>query len=220
MSRTSLVSLILAFALGSSAHAQTDKPFSVRVEANAIVASEVTHGGSAVFFGVAFDVQNHVRTRVDTAVIVRDEDGDGMVRHEVPEGLPRIGIWGVVDFTTGAVGIVSRPSRGVRPLDDAVGASFRSDDAGAHFVRFERQIGSAALLVVRPGREAWTISATEGGHGDDDYPMNGNLVIPPNRLVPLTPGGGAPEHLLPGDVVLLIDTGEMRAGTAALSGRN
>ena len=208
MSRLGLVCLIV-FALALPASALT-----VNFEPNAVVANEVTPGGSAVFFAVAFDMSGGVRTRVRTAVIVRDDDGDGIVRYEPEGGVPWVGLWGVVDFTTGAAQVLSR-SRG--PLNNlAVRGAFRSDEGGQRFPRFAHDLSSADLLVVRPGKGAWKAAATEGGDGDTDYMADGKVVIGAGHLVPLTDGQSAPEHLLPGDVVVLIDGDEMRAGSFTL----
>lgn len=209
MSRTGIVCLIVA-ALALPASALT-----VSFEEKAVVAGEITPGGSAVIFGVAFDTSSGVRVRVRSAAVVRDEDGDGVVRYEPESGVPRAGIWGVVDFTSGAAQVLSR-TRG--PLDDLpVRAGFRSDDGGARFPRFMlQQLSSADLLIVRPGKGAWRARATEGGDGDGDFMSDGNIVIGTGSFEALIEGESAPSHLTAGDVVLVIDGDQMRAGSVTL----
>lgn len=211
MSRLGIVCLIV-FALALPASALT-----LNFEPKAVVAKEVTPGGSAVVFAVAIDTSGYVRERLRIAVVLRDDDGDGIVRHELEKAVPRIGVWGVADVTTGVVKLAARGGYG-RLRDLQVEGAFRGD--GTPYSRFEHELTSADILVVRPGEGAWTASATEGGDGDDDYPTNGKLLVPVNKLVPLTQGIGAPEHLQAGDVVVLIDGDNMSGGTITLTGRN
>lgn len=184
---------------------------SLRVESDAVVASEVTRGGNAVFFGVTYDARGLAPERARAAAIVHDDDNDGVVRFAPPDGVPPKGIWGVVDFATGAVQLGSRPGyRVLAPAEPAL-RSLQKADGSARLDRFERNIGALELLVVRPGQGAWTISAAEGGENDDDHVGDGNLVVPVESLQSLLPAGAALMKLQAGDVVLLIDPNDMRA---------
>lgn len=218
MSRRALASLLFA-ALGLLAAAESANALTVRVEPQAVVASGVTRGGSAVVFGIAYDVAGAVPTRERIAIVVRDDDQDGVVRYEPPQGVPRIGIWGVVDLATGAAQLSARPGYRLVPFADPLEEALRGE-RGAGIERLERQSVSAEMLVVRPGAAAWSVSATEGGENDGDGVLNGNLVVPVDRLVALTPGTTAPARLQAGDVVLLIDADDMRAAIATVSERN
>ncbi|HEV7920349.1 MAG TPA: hypothetical protein VGR02_06110 [Thermoanaerobaculia bacterium] len=220
MSRRIPVYLIVAAAVCLFADARAAQALSLRVESDAVVVSEVTRGGSAVIFGVAYDVSGSVPTRMRTATIVRDDDGDGTVRYEPPQGVPRQGIWGAVDFATGAVQLGSRPGYRLMLLDEPLERSLQAQDGSARLDRFERAVAFAEILVVRPGQEAWTLTASEGGENDDDHFANDNLVVPVDHLIALSPGGKAPVRLQAGDVVLLIDTDNMRAAVTTLRGQN
>lgn len=215
MSRRIPVCLFVAAALC----APVAQALSLRVEPDAVVVSEVTRGGSAVIFGFGYDGSGYVPTQVRTAVIVRDDDGDGVVRYEPPPGLSSRGIWAAVDFATGASQLGSRPGYRLRTLAEPIEKSLQKEDGSARRERFERDIASAELLVVRPGEGAWTLSAVEGGENDDDHFGNGNLVVPVERLTSLSPGGTPPSRLQAGDVVLLIDSDNMRVSITTLGAR-
>jgi hypothetical protein len=216
MSRWIHVSLLAAAALCAVASAPPAAALSLRVESDAVVASEVTRGGNAVFFGVTYDATGFAPERAHAAAIVHDDDNDGVVRFAPPGGVPPKGIWGVVDFATGAVQLGSRPGYRVLAAEEPALRSLQKADVSERLDRFERNIGALELLVVRPGQGAWTISATEGGESDDDRAGNGNLVVNVENLRSLLPAGAAPVKLQAGDVVLLIDPNDMRAEAATI----
>jgi hypothetical protein len=211
MSRLGIVCLIV-FALALPASALT-----LNFEPKAVVAKEVTPGGSAVVFAVPIDFRGGMRVRDRVAVVLRDDDGDGVVRYERERGVSRVGIWGVVDVTTGTHALTS-PYGAVSTF--LVDGAFRGDESGEHFPRFAFEVSSAEVLVVRPGVGVWRATAREGGDDDGDFIANGMLVLPANRFEPLEGTPAPPEHLLPGDVVLLIDADSMRAGATTLKRAN
>jgi hypothetical protein len=212
MSRRTLLYLIVFAALQivPAAHALT-----LRVQKDAVIATGVTPGGNAVFFAVLYDPASSMPERVRKATILTDEDGDGLVRLSMPGGVPPLGVWAVVDMATGSSKLGSMRGYDITPFDEAVEPSFKGDVRG-RFSRLEREMSEAELLVVRPGQGAWTLRGTEGSREDDDPEPNGKLVLSFSKLVSLTADDRPPEALLPGDVVVLINTGDMRAFAGTL----
>src|SRR5436190_23987747 len=100
MSRGVVAIVIVLAALTSFSNVRAANAINVRVASQAVVVSGLTPGGSAVIFGVTFESGDAVPTRLRTATILRDDDRDGVVRYQPQEGIPRIGIWGAVDFAT------------------------------------------------------------------------------------------------------------------------
>lgn len=196
--------------LNPAAHALT-----LRVGRTAVVADGVTPGGNAVFFGVLHDNSSSIPGQVRKAAILKDDDGDGTVRFSMPDGVPPLGVWAVVDLSTGNAKLGSMRGFDITPYDDAVEQSFKGDVRG-RFVRLEREMGEAEMLVVRPGQGAWTLRGTEGGAEDDDSELNGQLVLPFSKLVSLTADDRPPGDVLPGDVVILINPRDMRAFAGTL----
>jgi hypothetical protein len=212
MSRTGIVCLIVLATLLLSPAAQA---LTLRIERTAVVAKGVTPGGNAVFFGVVYDTASSIPGRVRKAAILKDDDGDGLVRLSMPDGVPPLGVWAVVDMATGSSKLGSLRGYDITPYDDAVEPSFKGDVRG-RFVRLERDMSEAEMLVVRPGAGAWTLRGTEGSTDDEDSELNGKLVLPFSKLVSLTADDRPPGDVLPGDVVVLIDPSDMRAFAGTL----
>jgi hypothetical protein len=212
MSRRGSVCLFVFTAL--QIFATTAGALTLRVEKDAVVATEVTRGGSAVFFAVTFQA-GPVPERARKAAVLRDEDGDGTVTLEMPDGVPFIGIWSVVDLATGAVKLGAKEGYRVIELEDLLAASFRRDREG-RFETFEYRADDVEMLVVRPGEGAWTMQGTNGAAEDQDYAVDGKLVLGLERLVPVAEHGKAADGVRAGDVVVMIDVASMRASAATL----
>ncbi len=213
MSRTGNVCLVAA-AMLIVLSAAPARAFSVRVERQSVVATEISRGGGAVFFNLGY-VSGSVPTRVTTATVVADNDGDGVVELSPEGGVPLIGIWAVVDTATGDVQLASRRGYRLIDLDAPVEQSFTGDDDG-RYTRFQHSGGDLELLVVRPGVGAWRFHVTDGGEDDGDYMANGAVTLPLEKLISLTPDAQQPVSLLDGDVVVVIDAGQMRASAGRL----
>jgi hypothetical protein len=196
--------------------AQAAAALALRVERDAVVATEVTRGGSAVFFAVTFETGS-VPLRARQATILRDDDGDGTVKLEMPEGVPFIGIWSVTDLATGAVRLATKEGYELIDLEEPAELSFRGGERG-EFDRFEHRAQDVELLVVRPGEGAWTLRGTNGAQEDLDFEPNATLVLGMDRLTSLAENGRAASGVRAGDVVVLIDVASMRASAGTVGG--
>ena len=213
MSRMGMVCLVAGAALLLST-ALPAGALTVRVERQSVTATDVSRGGSAVFFFLGY-TPGAVPMRVNQATIVADTDGDGIVEFSPEGGVPIIGIWAVVDGATGDVQLGTRRGYRLIDLEAPVEHSFIGAGDG-RFTRFEQHGDDLQLLVVRPGAGAWTFNVTDGGPDDADYEGNGLVNLPLEKLTPLTPDGQPPAALLDGDVVVVIDAGQMRASAGRL----
>lgn len=213
MSRVGNVCLVAA-AILIVLSAAPASALSVRVERQSVVATEISRGGSAVFFNLGY-VSGSVPTRVTTATVVADHDGDGVVELSPEGGVPLIGIWAVVDIGTGDMQLASRRGYRLIDLDAPVEHSFTGDDDG-RYTRFQHRGGDLELLAVRPGVGAWRFHVTDGGEEDGDYMANGAVTLPLEKLISVTPDVQQPVSLLDGDVVVVIDAGQMRASAGRL----
>ena len=213
MARTGFVCLVVAalsVCIAAPANALT-----VSVTKQAVTANEVTRGGSVLFYAVAYEA-DAVPKRVRHATVVSDDDGDGVVALSPADGVPLLGIWAAVDMTTGDAALGSRRGYRLIPFDQSPEASFKRDESGEKFSRLEQAGGDIELLVVRPGQGAWTFRIVDGSENDVDYTHNAVVTFPLDRLTPLEEGDLPPAALHDGDVVVMIDAGDMRAWTGTL----
>ena len=213
MSRTSIVCLLVcALALWVAPQAAA---LTLRVEQDAVVATDVTRFGRAVFFAVTYQ-SGPVPVRSQKATVLRDDDGDGVIRFSMPDGVPFIGIWSVVDLANGAVQLGTKEDYELIGLEQPLAETFRRDDRSGGYDRIEQFAGDVEMLVVRPGEGAWTMNGAKGGEEDLDFGASGKLVLGFERLRALGDRERTPGALRDGDVVVVIDVGEMRASAATL----
>ena len=223
MSRTSIVCLLVcALALGIAPVASA---LTLRVEQDAVVASDVTRFGKAVFFAVTYE-GGTVPMRSQKATVLRDDDGDGVIKLAMPDGVPFIGIWSVVDLANGAVQLGTKENYELIELEEPLAETFKRADRGGGYDRIEQFAGDVEMLVVRPGEGAWTMNGAKGGEEDLDFGATGKLVLGFGRLRTLSDRTSdrertldrerTPGALRDGDVVVVINVGEMRASAATL----
>lgn len=213
MSRAGIVCLITGAMLFVS-NALSVQALTLRVDRQSVTATEVSRGGSAVFFFLGYTIGS-VPTRVTHATVVADPDGDGTVELSPEGGVPLIGIWAVVDRATGDVQLATR--RGYRLIDlpnPVEHALAGESDAG--FTRFRQHGDDVQILVVRPGTGVWTFNVTDGGPEDGDYAWNGMVDLAVGKLEPVTPDTPSIAAVSQGDVVIMVDAGQMRASATRL----
>jgi hypothetical protein len=190
----------LAFSLPLTVAAQQPAP---RVEATG---SEVvitnTRGHDFALLGVTLTPGRLLETR---AVVVPDSDRDGRAAF-APEGaISRRGIWVAVDLDNGAYAIGGNRDYEIRRADFPF--AMTKKDAEGTIVALEQERPELLLLVVRPGRGAWTLRAWEGAENDDDKQHNGRLLLSFANAAAVGPDmGNAPRNLKRGDVIAAIDT--------------
>lgn len=216
MSLRGVVCLVVLAFVEVFVNVHSASALALQVERKSVVATEVTRGGSAVFFSVGYD-PSPVPQKRRQATIVRDEDGDGVVELAMPEGVPPLGIWAVVDMATGAVQLGSPRGYDLSYFLDPVEASFKTDGDG-RFVRLERDTDDLELLIVRPGKGAWTLRGVDGAETDADYNTNATVALSFDKLTPLGEHAAMSAGVvLPTDVVVLIDVTDMRVFAGKLA---
>lgn len=183
----------------------------VRFSPNAISVANMTHGGSAVVYGIARVAAGKPPVmRVARFVeVLNDDDRDGIVRLELKDGVPAAGIWAVVDTTTGAHQIL--PTPGYTPTRIAFTQEVLKKDNAGQLKKFEWPTSELELLVVRPGDGAWRIYAAKSSTLDENRGTAGRLKIDAERLMPI---GNRPalKHIKNGDILAIIDPDWMRYG--------
>lgn len=179
-------------------------PPRISFEPDAVVADGITPKGRVVWFSIARVVEQRSAAIVPRIELVTEDDGDGKVRYDLPDGVPVRSIWFAVDLATGEAGVAAPEEFGLEEGQISARA------VSASFGRFELDRGFVYLVLVRPGVGAWRLRAGDGGAYDEDGEPDGTLRAPFAGLEgigddPLPP----PLSLAPRDLLLVIDPNRM-----------
>jgi hypothetical protein len=140
------------------------------------------------------------------AEVLTDTDSDGTVVFKPKELLPYRSVVAAVDYGSGAV-TIGGPA-GYEINMRLPGNAVKKNAAG-DVLEFEDEWLSLIALLVRPGGGAWTASALEGGPGDADGRHDGKLRFKFDDAKTIYGRDAAPKNLKKGDVVVLIEPGQM-----------
>ena len=200
----------LAFLLGAPwlAEAQLHgaPSFSAELSETGLRLEGVTPGGEVAIFGVWRE--RHVYWsevgRVDERVA--DDDGDGEIEWDLGKPVPQATVLFAVDITSGQWANQAPQSFGLRALSQERwamspdGSSLRADAKRLH------------LLWIRPGNDAWSGAALDGGLGDSSASSDGQVEVPIAEIPAI--GGQdsltSPEELQSGDILIAVDSASLR----------
>jgi hypothetical protein len=203
----SLTHCLLAVAIVALAPA-LHAAVAVTVTDTKVTVSGLTAGGGAVLFTVSsthFQATSRIR---DLAVIVPDDNNDGIVEYTPASAISMRSIWVAIDKQNGHFGVSSGgghdyPTRDVDPIREALKAQLDTDPV----YTFVTDSDSLHIVIVRPLVGAWTLIAHDGGVGDADLTGNGEIAVDlaPARLVGPTGAPANPGPLQGGDIIVAID---------------
>lgn len=170
----------------------------------AVHATGITRGGDAVVFAATIGRYSGMQKLGRHARVITDDDSDGAVTLSVDE-LPAASVWAVVDLQSGAYSVAAPPGFSLRTMDIPV----HGWRGGLEHIDIRRDY--LEVLVVRPGRGAWTLRAAEGGSNDDDGSVNAVLRTRLSRMQRIYgPDAVArPPVITPRDLLLIIDPHEL-----------
>ena len=174
----------------------------ISFEEKAVVATGLTPGGTAAWFGV--------QRRVDadfSGEIVRLWDAgmvgaDGSARIDLPTPVSPRSLWTAVDVTSGEFDVAApsgyRIARPEKPGRLRAGQGAEPDD-------IEDERPYLAGLVVRPGDGAWAFSGGDGGPRDEDGQNDGRVRFAMDKLDPLPGSPAAPAKARGTDLWIVVD---------------
>lgn len=193
------VAFLVLLAAGPAAAA----PFRVTLESNAVVASGVTASGKVVLLGVTREIgEDDYPTLRRHLEVLTDEDGDGVVRYNVDEGVLSRSLWAVTDLTSGDFDHISPEATGLRRVNwRGRGLERRAD--GKDSVEDQRRV--LELVVVRPQVGAWSLRVHDGAESDGDGAVDGRLAGILESMEPLGESPAPPAVFQRDDVVLGLD---------------
>jgi hypothetical protein len=182
-------------------------PFRATLEADSIVISGVTPKGQIVVFGVTREIgEDDFHTVRRHLKVLADEDGDGMVRYPVEEGVPIHSLWAVADLASGDYDAVAPKDFGLRRANWR-GRGLQRRHDGKDAVEDNRTL--LELLVVRPKSGAWAMQVNDGGESDADGLIDGRLEGVLEQMKPLASSPQPPSVFQHGDLVLALDPAAM-----------
>jgi hypothetical protein len=205
-------SLFILAAVPSLAAAEAP-PLAIRFAQQSITISGVTRGGSILVVGVAHELRGsppRVPTVVRRAEILRDTDGEGEVRLDVPGGVPRMALWAAIDMVNGAHAAFSSPETDARSVE-LVPDLVRSDNAG-QLRKIEWPFAEIDLFIVRPGMGAWQLYASKASGLDENRHNQNPLRLDVESTIPIADSPAAPRAIRSGDVIVIFDRRGMQYG--------
>ncbi len=175
---------------------------SVTLEPTAVVASGVTAGQSVLFFGLTRAEKRYNAVYATHREILRDEDGDGVVRFEPEAGVPWKSVFFAVDLGNGELAVASPEGF---PLTEAPLAAedVRRGPSG-DLDRLHIADRRAEVTVVRLGTGAWGGEVYDGAPADRDAGLYDEMEVDLTDLAALESSPAALESLAGSDLILVI----------------
>ena len=195
--------------LTAAAWAGTANPptMTITVDAKSVTVSGVPPGDSVVLFSCSrLPHKRSIAVRPD-AVVLNDDDRDGIVALTPAEGVSRRSVWVAVDQTTGDTATAAAPDYPlyVAPLP---GDGLKRDSEGG-IAELAIELPRLSLLLVRPRTGAWMMTAFDGEASDHDGNGNGRVELQFESARTVAGKEKAPKHLKKGDTVVGIDPGHL-----------
>jgi hypothetical protein len=200
---------------GAAAHAQTGA-IALVVAPDSVTIQNVPPGGSVVLFTIARTTVNRRIHLENWGKVLRDDDGDGMVRFDPERNrVPPRSVWVAVDMASGSHAVGAHPGFPLyhQPLAPE---SLRRQPGLPDVAALELELPRLMLLLVRPGKGAWILFGIEGGPGDGDASANRKLSMLFEQADSISGKEKAPQHLLAGDFIAAIDPGHLDVWTTVV----
>ena len=174
----------------------------VDIDDQRVTATGLTPGAGAVIFSVGHQPHFAYYSLRRVVEFVSDEDRDGVISYATKAAVPVKSVWVIVDAATGRHSIASPAGSRNRVTGERL--SWIGRDADGQSTRLLHDRSWLELLVVRPGRGAWELTAMRGGYADVERRPD-EFLTPLHLFRPVLPGGAKLERLVAGDIVIAID---------------
>lgn len=166
--------------------------------------SGLTPGATVVLYSVSMEPRPYTARLVRRSEVLLDDDRDSVVTYRLTQKPSIRSIWAAVEVQNGWFAIASPSGYKPRKMYEASRLSDRTK-LNTDKLQFER--AAIDILLVRPGRGAWTLRSGDGWANDEDKMSNGKLIVSVEHFRPLTPEvkGTTPARVNAGDVIIAID---------------
>jgi len=153
----------------------------------------------------------------DLQAIIEDSDGDGVVRWELGRLQMRVGLFTMIDGTSGSITTRSNTSSEVAPIPFPANAFLRDQNGAVSRFAFnladlEKQRFWVPLFWVRRGVGAWSGDAGDGGF-DELSKTPSKTLLDVRNMTPVGSSPAPPSTVQPGDFFIMQDyVGEFWTG--------
>ncbi len=187
--------------------AATETPVKIKLAQRSVSASGITPNGNAAVLAVARS-RNQIGLQVfHWRMVVRDDDGDGVITIPLNQDLARNSVWAVVDVETGRTSIARPEGSPFTSIAFPTG-TLKRDEKG-DIERFQTGREFVDAILVRPKGGVWTFAGREGGSNDDDKTPDGKLSFKTISMQSLLGKSSPPPHFNKKDVFIIIDPQRM-----------
>lgn len=184
--------VLLLFAIASSATAAP----AITFESHAVIATGVTPGGTTAWFAVSHEASRYPARISRNASVLADE-GDGMVRLDLPHEIPVSSVWIVADVETGET-TVAAPA-GFKVKSSTLPAAALRHRASGIAPHVQLDVDEVEVLYVRPRIGAWS---TRSGRA---------LAL--HSMEPLGDSPAPPDDFAANDMIVVVDPFAMTVRT-------
>ena len=197
------ITLLLTLLAPVAVFAADPPPLQIAVSAQDVQVTNVTPGGTVVFYSAGIASDRGVLRLRKAAAMVTDTARAGSVTFSQGQLIPFRSVWIAVEMETGRF-TVGGPTGYDLSLRSFPVTHLHGDGDGTIGLADLNQL-SGQMLIVRPKSGAWEVVAAEGGMGDADHARNGKLSLSVEDTKPIGNSGPPPKRLKNGDVVAVID---------------
>jgi hypothetical protein len=194
---------LVAF-IATSALAQ-ETGLAIAFDSPRVTITGVTPGADVVIFAVVREPHDHYVSLLRREAVLTDTDRDGRVEYTSPAPVPWTSVWCAVDMDSGRYAIQSPFPFALNVLQLPQSALRRNGAGATDSLVFS--MAQADFLLVRTRDGAWTGLVMDGGRGDTDAKNDGSwraLFENSHGIGPVKKD--KPKHLLPHDLLILIDS--------------
>ena len=208
--RIPAICLVLFVCVAAVAEPRLPKSFPTRAGGPAITFAEdsvtlsgATPGATLYVASVSLGSANY-QTVVGNEAGVVSADAAGTALYTTRRPVETRGVWIAVDGATGGYTVAAPPGTLLREIDFP-GNGIAPSGSGAlrRFALSERF--SVEAILIRPAVGMWSGSLRDGGRHDEDQTIDGAIEADITTLLPVGNAPAAPERVMPGDLLVLID---------------
>jgi hypothetical protein len=192
------------------------QPPSITVTERVVSIANVTKGGSIVLLSCSRTSEAGRLIVTNDSRLTADTDGDGSITFTPPKGVEVRSVWVAVDLETGAFASAA-PANFPLVVRSLAVDSFRKDASG-EIAELVHDLPRLFVVLVRPGKGAWKLRASDGGDGDRDRVADRKVTIGFEDMIAVGDSKEkGPKNLKADDVVIAIDPFRLDVVTARLS---
>jgi len=203
---TALLFFCVSLLVADAAHA-ADSQFHLTIDSVAVSVSGVSPGGSVVLFSCTRTSSIRSIAVKPSAIVLRDQDHDGVIRYAPTGGVPLRSVWIAVDEGSGQAASIAPADFPL--LVSAIGGNDLKKDVEGEIASMGLGLPRLSLLVVRPGTGAWIMTGFDGEATDHDQRGDGRVELAFEDAKAVSGKDKAPKHLRKGDTVVAIDPGHL-----------